>query len=382
MFSKLIERLDSFLECGTPGYDMCIMKDGECIFRHMNGFSDRENQIPMKGDERFYVYSVSKVITVTAALQLYEKGYFKLDDPLSKYHSGFSEMLVKNGDGEPIKAKNPITVRDLFRMTAGFNYRMKGDAMVKFREGTNNVCPTRKLADYLCDAVLEFEPGEKWLYSLCHDLLAAFIEIWSGEKFGEYVRKNIFEPSGMTRSTFLLPIEERKDLWPQYSYNFQTKETGLVEPTNVYSMWPEYESGGGGCVSTLEDMIKLGEALRTGKLLKQETMDLMTTNQISHCMESFTVENYGYGLGVRCSKTGNDGISDFGWGGAGGAGIWVDRKNGLTVFYAQHVLNSPVIKKRNQLIFLIKECLGLLSSTEISETEDDSREAFAAKYGN
>jgi CubicO group peptidase (beta-lactamase class C family) len=336
----------------------------------------------MKGDELYYIYSVSKVMTATAALQLYERGLFSLDDPLSKYHSGFAKMLVRDENGEIREAKNTMKVRDLFCMTAGFNYRMKGEAMLKFVEGTNGICPTRLLADYLCDAVLDFEPGTKWQYSLCHDLLGAFIEIWSGERFGEYVRKNIFVPSGMTNSTFYLPPEERGKLCPQYTYNSQTGETLLTSPTNVYSMWPEYESGGGGCVSTAEDMIKFGEALRTGKLLKQETLDMMTTNQIPHCMDSFIVENYSYGLGVRCSRTGSDEISDFGWGGAAGSGIWIDRKLGFTVYYAQHVLNSPVMKKRNRLIFTVKECLGFGENSQVESADDNSRDAFAAKYGN
>lgn len=382
MFDKLTERLDSFLDLGTPGYDMCIYKDGECIYRRQNGFSSRENAIPMRGDELYYVYSVSKVITVTAALQLYEKGLFSLDDRLSKYWPEFAEMKVRGEGGEITVAKNPITVRDLFCMTAGFNYRMKSEPMLKFAEETGGVCPTRLLPKYLSGAVLDFEPGTKWQYSLCHDLLAAFVELISGERFGEYVSKNIFSPSGMKNSTFLLPPEKRHLLAPQYRYDFGTRETNLCENTNVYSMWREYESGGGGCVSTVDDMIKFGEALRTGKLLKQETLDLMTTNQISHCLDSFIVEKYGYGLGVRCSVDRCDGISDFGWGGAAGAGIWVDQRNKLTVFYAQHVLNSPVIKKRNELIFLIKECLGILPHSENADDADSIRDDFAAKYGN
>ena len=382
MFDKLSERLDSFLDLGTPGYDMCIYKDGECVYRRKNGFSDRENRIEMQGDELYYIYSVSKVITVTAALQLYERGLFSLDDKLSKYWDEFSEMMVAGADGEPTVAKNPIIVLDLFRMTAGFNYRMKSAPMLKFVEETGGICPTRLLPKYLSSATLDFEPGTKWQYSLCHDLLAAFVETVSGEKFGEYVRKNIFEPSGMTRSTFYLPPEKRHLLAPQYRYDYSTKQTNLCENTNVYSMWPEYESGGGGCVSTVDDIIKFGEALRQGRLLKPETIELMTTNSISHCLDSFIVEKYAYGLGVRCSIDGNDGITDFGWGGAAGAGLWIDVKNGLTVYYAQHVLNSPVIKKRNELIFLIKECLGIMPHTESGEEQSDLRSDFASKYGN
>lgn len=380
MFDRLRSHLDGFIGNGTPGYDMCIMKDGQVVYRRYNGLSDVENGIKMNGNELYFMYSVSKVITVTAALQLYEKGVFDLDDKLEKYLPEYAEMQVKTEDGSRAATK-PITVKDLFCMTAGFSYRMKNPAVLKFREETGERCPTREFARYMADAVLDFEPGEKWQYSLCHDVLGSFIEIWTGKKFGEYVKENIFDPLGMRDTTFYLPPEERHKLCPQYRYNGNDGSLKLEGPINVYSMWPEYESGGGGCVSTVEDMMKFGEGLRTGKLLKPETIEMMTTNQIAHCIDSFTVERYGYGLGVRCSR-GGDGISDFGWGGAGGAGIWIDAKNGLVAFYAQHVLNTPLIKKRNNLILLIKECLGLgTGDASDAKPADKEREEFAAKYG-
>lgn len=380
MFKKLTEKLDSFLDMGTVGFDMCIFKDGECVYRHKNGFSDRENNIETKGDELYYIYSVCKLITVTAALQLYERGIFDLDDPISKYHPDFLTMKVRVGD-EIIEAKNQITVRDLFRMTAGFNYRMKGEAMVRFAEETQGVCPTHLLPKYLATATLDFEPGTRWQYSLCHDLLAAFVEIWSGERFGDYVKRNIFDVAKMENSSFCLSESDRARLAPQYKYDSFKKQSFLTEPTNVYSMWEKYESGGGGCVSTVDDMIRFGEALRLGKLLKPETLELMTTNQISHCQDSFILTDYSYGLGVRCSRNGQDSITDFGWGGAAGASIWIDPKNGITAFYAQHVLNTPVIKERNKLFYIVKDCLGLALSNDNSRVEINN-DAFSSKFGN
>lgn len=381
MFNKLTEKLDSFLDMGTVGYDMCIFKDGECVYRRKNGFSDRENNIEVKGDELYYIYSVCKLITVTAALQLYERGIFDLDDPLSKYCPEFSKMYVREGE-EITEAKNQITVRDLFRMTAGFNYRMKSEHMLRFAEETNGICPTSLLPKYLATAPLDFEPGTKWQYSLCHDLLGALVEIWTGERFGDYVKKNIFDVAGMQSSAFRLSDEDRKRLAPQYRYDSFKKQSFLTEPTNVYSMWAEYESGGGGCVSSVDDMIRFGEALRLGRLLKPETLELMTTNQISHCQDSFILTDYSYGLGVRCSKDGKDSVSDFGWGGAAGASIWIDPKNRFTAFYVQHVLNTPVIKERNKLIYLIKDALGL--KTDITDSADltNKSDSFSAKYGN
>ncbi|MBE6532159.1 MAG: beta-lactamase family protein [Ruminococcaceae bacterium] len=383
MFEKITEMLDSFIGNGTPGYDIAIYRNGECLFRRTEGYSDSENKIKMNGKELYYVYSCSKMITATAAMQLYERGLFDLDDRVEKYIPEFSTMYVKCEDGSTREAKTPITVRHLLTMTAGFSYVfLNNPGIKKFREETGGRCPTRDFAKYVAaETALEFEPGTRWNYSLCHDILGSLIEIWSGEKFGEYLKKNIFEPSGMTDTSFYIPPEEYHRLCAQYRYDFGTKTIARVEPTNCYDLGPEFESGGAGCVSTVDDMIKFGEALRTGKLLREETLDLMSTSQIAHCQDTFWVEKYSYGLGVRCSK-GGDGITDIGWGGAAGAGLWVDRTLGLTVYYAQHVLNSPIVKRRNELIFLIKEDLGLGEASEaLKEDTATEKDKMRSNWG-
>ena len=121
MFEKLKRFCDSFLEMGVPGFDLVIYKDGECILRHMNGYSDLENKIKIDGKEKYNIYSCSKVITCTAALQLFEKGMFSLEDKLSDYMPEFKNMTVKTDDGVK-KAENSILIKHLFEMTAGFSY--------------------------------------------------------------------------------------------------------------------------------------------------------------------------------------------------------------------------------------------------------------------
>ncbi len=78
MFEKLKKFCDSFLELGVPGFDLVVYKDGECILRYMNGYNDLENKVKMNGNERYNIYSCSKVITCTAALQLWGKACFRL----------------------------------------------------------------------------------------------------------------------------------------------------------------------------------------------------------------------------------------------------------------------------------------------------------------
>ena len=193
MFERIKAFCDSLLDLDLPGFDFALYKDGECVLRYMNGYSDLENKVKINGNERYNIYSCSKVITCTAALQLYEKGLFSLEDRLSDYMPEFCEMTVKCGDTVK-KAEKPILIKHLFEMTAGFSYNCSSPSIKQAFEETDGRCPTREVMKYLAKEPLLFEPGERWEYSLCHDVLAAFVEVISGEKFEEYVRKNIFEP--------------------------------------------------------------------------------------------------------------------------------------------------------------------------------------------
>ena len=93
-FQRMTDFLDSLPGTGTPGVDCVVMQNHKQIYRHFAGLSDREKQIPMYGNERFILYSASKVITCTAALQLYEKGAFLLTDPLYEYLPEYRNMQV------------------------------------------------------------------------------------------------------------------------------------------------------------------------------------------------------------------------------------------------------------------------------------------------
>ena len=122
-FSELARFLDEFpARGGWPGNDCLVMLDGEPVFRHQAGFSDIDAGKPMTGRERVNLYSCSKIATCTAALQLFEKGLFALDDPLADYMPEFSDMQVREPDGSTRPAQGRIRICHLFTMTAGFSY--------------------------------------------------------------------------------------------------------------------------------------------------------------------------------------------------------------------------------------------------------------------
>lgn len=357
MFAKLDEKLDSFLKMGIPWNDCVVYHKGECVYRRYAGTLDLEGKEPATGKELINIYSCSKVITCTAALMLYEKGAFALTDALSLYLPEYAEMTVKGEDGTVKKAETPITVLDLFRMTAGFSYALWTPALRACREETGGVCNTRDFARYLAKDPLVYEPSTSWQYSLAHDVLAALVEVCSGMYFEDFCQKYIFKPLGMTRSTFLLPYAEYDKVVPHYTYNAEEGKYIVCSKHPCYRIGEGHASGGAGCVSTVDDYIKFLEALRTEKLLSKKTLDLMETDLLTEEQrKTFWYGDYGYGLGVRCPRAGSP-VSDFGWGGAAGAYLMIDRKNEITAFYAQHVLASPVQAVRGEIRPVITEIL-------------------------
>ncbi len=373
MFERTKKFCDSLIEHGMPGVDLAVYKDGECILRYINGYSDLENKVKMTGKERYNLYSCSKVITCTAALQLWEKGLYSLEDKLSDYMPEFEDMTVIK-DGEIKKAENPILIKHLFEMTAGFSYNCESPELKRAIDETCGRCPTRETMRYLAKEPLLFEPGERWEYSLCHDVLAALVEVVSGEKFEDYVKKNIFDCLGMNDSTFMLPEEEIDTLAEQYRW-VDGKAVNIGKHITPYKIGTEFASGGAGCISTVDDYIKFAEALRTYKLLKPETFKMMTGNRLKENQrQAFWIgENYGYGLGVR-AYNGNDKCIDTGWNGAAGAYFALDMENAITIFLGTHIMASPAQGMRTMLYRFIRA--ELIDNREFEEIYDSLKNLY------
>jgi len=357
MFETLTSFLDSFLAMGIPGIDCIVKQHGKTIYRHFNGYADRERKLPMTGEELYNVYSCSKIITCTALLQLYEKGLFKLDDKLSDYMPEFAQMSIRTDDGI-VPAKNPITIRHLFTMTAGFSYNLRTKGLLQCRKDTLGRCPTREAIRYLAQDPLYFEPGTYWSYSLCHDVLVALAEVLTGRLFNDVVTEGIFAPLGMTRSTYMPSAEQYAAIAPQY-HGYDNSDTIALFPGNPYRLGTEYCSGGAGCVSTVADFSAFLEALRKGDvILGKDTIALMTTDQLNDDtrkgLDAFGISDYGYGLGVRCKRA----VpvyqhSDFGWGGAAAAYMGVDLPHDVSFHFGEHVLSAPNRKLRQRISAMI-----------------------------
>ena len=223
MFEQTKAMCDLYLKMGVPGLDLIVYKDGQCVLRHMDGYADAENKVPVQGNEKYHIYSCSKLFTCVAAMQLWEKGKFDLKDELADYIPAFRHMNVKTPEGiRP--AKYPIRIHHLFEMTTGLNYNLQTPGLKAYYEACGRRCPTVELVEQLAKEPLDFDPGTKWQYSLCHDVLAALVEVLSGQKFEAYVKEHIFAPLGMEQTDFLHPMEDWEGFARQYRYDAEQKQ--------------------------------------------------------------------------------------------------------------------------------------------------------------
>lgn len=394
-FTNLKRFMDGLVHTSrTPGCAVAVSISGQPVFCYASGYADLENRRELTGEELFNIYSCSKIATVTAGMQLLERGEFWLNDPLYDYLPEFKEMMVKRPDGGLEKAKNPITIGDLFAMTAGFTYDLESPGFRRARELTGGKMDTVQAIRCVADDPLSFEPGAHWQYSICHDVLAAVVSVISGKKFREYVKENIFDPLGMTESVYHHTPETLARTAEQYQFVASEQAGGeafdaveaqkqgcgsdgefrnVGKAVSQFVLGEEYDSGGAGITTSVTDYVKLMAALgnngigATGeRILSRYAINLMRTNRLNETqLKDFNwkgLAGCGYGLGVRTHiNPARSGIistvGEFGWGGAAGASAIIDPDIGLGVFFAQHCLNPREEHYQPKLRSVVYSCL-------------------------
>ncbi len=382
-FTPLKNVLDDITAWRIPGADIAVMKDNEVVFRYQAGYSDLENKIPVSPDDLYYLFSASKPITGAAAVLLAEEGKIKFDDEVGKYISSFNSIKVrtKNEDGtfSEAPAHRPVKIIDLLTMTAGLDYDLSRPSILEVKEKTGGRCPTVEIAEAIGRDGLIFQPGEKFNYSLCLDVIGAVIEVASGMKFGEYLRTRFFEPLGMSRTTFDVTDELKKKIAPLYLFDNEQQKAVVNPAGNRYILGSEFEGGGAGLVSCVGDYIKfvnmltnLGVADNGTRIMSEESVNFMRKNQLSESqMKNFWsgwkyLTGFGYGCGVRTALKpelvkGYFSFGEFGWCGAAGAMVIADPANKLSVYYAQHMQNSFEWVVHPKLREAVYKSVGLLS---------------------
>jgi CubicO group peptidase (beta-lactamase class C family) len=301
----------------VAGVGALVFRHGEEAYYKSFGFRDGEQKVPMTNDTIHRIYSMSKTFTIVTAMTLYEKGLFKLHDPIEEFIPAFKDPKVavhdERGQLQIVSARGPVTFEHLFTMTSGIPYPGPGSysarAAAEEHARIKGELTTGKGAKIMAGIPLCFHPGEYWMYSFSHDILGALIEVLSGKSLGTYMKEAVLEPLALDDTAFFVPQEKRSRLAKAYDWT----EGGLKEKTDLDPVAlspPAFESGGGGLCSTLKDVGRYGlMLLGNGKLgkervLSRKTVDLIRRNHLvpAQQLKQFGFSSqagYGYGLGVR-----------------------------------------------------------------------------------
>jgi len=387
---RLVDGFARDVERGAiPGAVVLVARKGKPAIFEAVGFRDRERGAPMKREAIFRGASITKPLTVAAALTLLDEGALELAAPLGRYLPALAELQVGvervGEDGarslvlEP--AARPITIQDLMRHTAGFTYGAFGDSLVQRAYRRANVTDLRQtnavMVERLAGLPLAYQPGSTFEYGMSIDVLGAVIETICGQPLDRILRERITGPLEMPDTGFALADLDRLAL-PQIdpATGARPNLDVLYDPAQP----PAWFSGGGGILTTAADYARFAQMLLDGgrlngtRVLARKTVALMTSNHLPPgvAFGPFTTElgitapfpqfGQGFGLGVNVridpGRNPNPGsVGDFSWAGISGTYFWVDPVEQLV---AVLMLQAPLerVRYRSLMRALVYQALA------------------------
>jgi methyl acetate hydrolase len=309
----------------------------------------------MTADTVFWIASMTKAITSTAAMQLVEQGKLTLDGPIAGVLPELATPQVLEGfdpAGEPRlrPARRPITLRHLITHTAGFVYDIWNADLGRYMEkkGIPGIISCENAALAL---PLIFDPGDQWDYGINIDWVGKAVERVSGQKLGDYFAQHLFGPIGMKDTGFKLTPDRRTRLTGMHA---RGEDGALAAIPFEMPQEPEFEMGGGGLYGTAADYLAferlfLDEGRSAGgtQVLKPETVRLMAQNAIgelnvqllktavpasSNDAEFFPgmVKKWGLGFMISTAQVaGGRSPGSLAWAGLGNTYFWIDPAKGV-----------------------------------------------------
>ena len=382
--SHRLARIDAWLERNyiepgkLKGAVLAIARRGQVAHLSALGQMDAERARPMRDDVIFRIYSMTKPLTSTALMLLYEEGRFQLDDPIARFLPCFANPRVFAGGSrakpETLPAARDITFRDLLTHTSGLTYGFMDatavDAMYRDQGVDFQVSPLAlaELVEKAAALPLLAQPGTAWNYSIATDVLGRLVEVISGQPFDRFLTERVLAPLGMAETGFRVTDEQMPRFAALYTRGADGLPTLMDDvPTSIFRK-SRLSSGGGGLVSTTDDylrfcrcMLNKGE-LNGVRLLGRKTVELMTANHLDGDLAAmgqarFSESSYvgiGFGLGfsvmldpARAQILGSPG--EYAWGGAASTAFWIDPAEDMAVVLLTQLLPSSSYPIRREL---------------------------------
>jgi len=288
----LAQKVDSLLyqavaDGDVPGVVAMATNAEEVVYQGAFGKRALDNDQAMTLDTVVWLASMTKAITGAAVMQLVEQGRLDLDTPASTWVSDLGSVQVLEGfdsSGAPRTrpARRPITLRHLLTHTAGYGYPIWNEALARYYR-VMNLPSTGSCEMAALRIPLLFDPGERWNYGINLEWAGKTVEAVSGKKLSAYLRENLLDPLGMRDTAFKITPSMRERLAKMHE---RDDDDALRAIEFEVPQEPETEMGGGGLYSTAGDYLKFVRMIlnrgrgESGRVLKPETVDLMSRNHI------------------------------------------------------------------------------------------------------
>lgn len=373
-----------------PGYHITVSRGGELAYSTKYGHADVENGKPIADDTIYRIYSMTKPICAVAAMILWEEGLFEMHDQVKWFIPSFANQKVFRSGTLTAPRYEPVTepmeMWHLFTHTAGltygFVYSNPVDQMYRnagFEWGVPRDASLADICDMLADLPLMFQPGTEWAYSMSIDVIGRVVEVLSGMSLGEFMKKRIFDPLGMTDTAFHCEADKADRLAALYVPNPADRKRLRNDAAGAAALHdPKAHLGGGGLVSTTSDYLKFAEMLRNGgeyngvRILSPRTVQFMASNHLPNNADltafgrplfaETAFDGVGFGLSmsvtldpVKAKVPGSAG--DYGWGGAASTNFTVDPKEDLVYMIMTQLMPSSTWPLRPQLKQLVHQAL-------------------------
>ncbi len=310
------------------------------------GYADRAAQKPMREDTLFWIASTTKPITATAVMMLVDEGKIRLDAPVEEYLPDFAgqQVIIEKTDDRVVlgKPSHPITIHEILSHTSGLPFVSRVEKLIDART-------LQEAAVSYAMSPLQFQPGTAYLYTNSGiNTAGRIVEVISGQSYESFLQERLFDPLGMTETSFLLSTEQLPRL--AKTYRTSPDKTHLVEAPIRPLTYPldgpgRYPCPGGGLFSVGKDVAAFGQMLlgrgtfRGRQFLSKESFDRMTTIHTGSFLFQDGVEKgYGYGMEI-VPPAGTTGqlTGEYGHGGAYSNKLWIDPIAGrVMVFLVQH----------------------------------------------
>jgi CubicO group peptidase (beta-lactamase class C family) len=374
------------IEAGhIPGAITVVARRGKVVHFQTYGSMDDEAGKPMRPDAIFRIYSMTKPIVSLALMQLYEDGHFQLDDPASRYIPELKGLkVIGDGTVERFATREPSrepTVRDMLTHMGGLSSPAIGArppgmpvsliSQLYEREAVPGIGHDGTLHDTMVKLgrlPLQADPGTQWIYGVSTDVVGYLCEVLSGMPLDRFLEERIFQPLGMTDTSFYVPPEKLDRFCACYRPDVATGRYALQDApaTSPFARQGTYFSGVGGLQSTAHDYIRFAKMLANGgdldgvRIIGKRTLEFMTTNHLPGGVDRADISQSivpgmpqqrgtGFGLGfsvllnpAEAQVLGTPG--EFTWSGAASTHFFVSPRDELAVVFMTQLFGfGPVM---------------------------------------